>query len=541
MKVTITTQSPISVKITTQNPEILEVLPAIGITVSVSVIKDGRDGKSAYQSWLDDGNVGTESEFLESLKGADGNPGQDAVNNTLEMVRAENPTIDGNINANGNTIENLRNPVASQEPATKAIVDAALQAAKDYADTVSAETVRFAGFWDASLGTYPTGGTIRRGDQYEISVPGTIAGNDYEVGDLLRARINSPGQTTANWSASQGNVQQATETIQGTAKVISSAEAANENSTNDKDFVTGKKLWLNFVIRFLSLPWTWSGKQIFTVAPRFSSTAAGQYLKVDSAKEVVSVSAIPANDITESVEKRFTNDADFDKIDLFQTSSAYNIWRAGSTSVAAIGNNLGPSFSAQVTRTLSNSSDYQKKQRFGNVTASTAGSLASYRLTTLHFVLDGLEYFEQTIGTAEGSATSGMRAVFGIFPNIGALSSNIEYNTLTDLIGLCRLSSSNNWHIIHNDNSGLATTIDLGSDFPANIPEELITFRIKPKASNNVDVTVFRRNTGDVITHNITTNLPQTSSLFTLKGGSNNNNNAVAFGWDFFAITEKFL
>lgn len=310
MNVVITTQNPISVNITTQNPEILQVLPAVGIKVSVAVIKDGRDGKSAYQIWLDDGNVGTETDFLESLKGNDGLPGQDATNNTLEMVRAENPIIEGNIDANGNTIQNLRNPVAAQEPATKATVDAALQAAKDYADTVSAETVRFAGFWNASSGTYPTGGTIRRGDQYEISVAGTIAGIEFEVGDLLRARINSPGQTTANWSASQGNVQQATENIQGTAKVISSAETANENSTNDKDFITGKKLWLNFVTRFLQLPWTWAAKQIFTVSPRFSSTTAGQYLKVDAQKEVISVPNIPVADISESTVKRFTNDAE---------------------------------------------------------------------------------------------------------------------------------------------------------------------------------------------------------------------------------------
>ena len=32
----------------------------------------GADGKSAYQIWLEAGNEGTESEFLESLKGADG-------------------------------------------------------------------------------------------------------------------------------------------------------------------------------------------------------------------------------------------------------------------------------------------------------------------------------------------------------------------------------------------------------------------------------------------------------------------------------------
>ncbi len=35
----------------------------------------GADGDSAYQVWLDEGNTGTEQEFLDSLKGADGTPG----------------------------------------------------------------------------------------------------------------------------------------------------------------------------------------------------------------------------------------------------------------------------------------------------------------------------------------------------------------------------------------------------------------------------------------------------------------------------------
>ena len=34
--------------------------------------KDGEDGKSAYQIWLDEGNVGTEEDFLESIKGEKG-------------------------------------------------------------------------------------------------------------------------------------------------------------------------------------------------------------------------------------------------------------------------------------------------------------------------------------------------------------------------------------------------------------------------------------------------------------------------------------
>lgn len=34
--------------------------------------EDGEDGKSAYEVWLDEGNVGTEEDFLESIKGEKG-------------------------------------------------------------------------------------------------------------------------------------------------------------------------------------------------------------------------------------------------------------------------------------------------------------------------------------------------------------------------------------------------------------------------------------------------------------------------------------
>ncbi|MBQ9731092.1 MAG: collagen-like protein, partial [Bacilli bacterium] len=40
---------------------------------------DGETGKSAYQVWLDAGNIGTEAQYLASLKGADGADGQDGA------------------------------------------------------------------------------------------------------------------------------------------------------------------------------------------------------------------------------------------------------------------------------------------------------------------------------------------------------------------------------------------------------------------------------------------------------------------------------
>ena len=44
----------------------------------------GNDGKSAYQIWLDAGNTGTEEEFLASLKGEDGAGGVDSINTLVK-------------------------------------------------------------------------------------------------------------------------------------------------------------------------------------------------------------------------------------------------------------------------------------------------------------------------------------------------------------------------------------------------------------------------------------------------------------------------
>ena len=45
----------------------------------ITDLKPGKDGESAYQIWLDRGNKGDEQAFLNSLKGATGAPGKDAV------------------------------------------------------------------------------------------------------------------------------------------------------------------------------------------------------------------------------------------------------------------------------------------------------------------------------------------------------------------------------------------------------------------------------------------------------------------------------
>jgi hypothetical protein len=57
-------------------------------------------------------------------------------------------------------------------------------------------------------------------------------------------------------------------------------------------------------------------------------------------------------------------------------------------------------------------------------------------------------------------------------------------NTLTDVVGICQLSGSTNMQVIHNDGSGTATVVDLGSSFPCNVSNLYeVTFACSPNSS----------------------------------------------------------
>lgn len=61
------------------------------------------------------------------------------------------------------------------------------------------------GEWDASVDLFPTtGGTgfagaIQKGNEFDITVGGILGGVDVGSGATIRAKVDSPGQTLANW------------------------------------------------------------------------------------------------------------------------------------------------------------------------------------------------------------------------------------------------------------------------------------------------------------------------------------------------------
>jgi len=85
--------------------------------------------------------------------------------------------------------------------------------AKAYADGLVVGLWDDRGNFDASVNAYPSSGgsgvagAIKKGDIWTISVAGVLpTGLNVEIGDTVRALIDTPGNTQANWAIAQQNI-----------------------------------------------------------------------------------------------------------------------------------------------------------------------------------------------------------------------------------------------------------------------------------------------------------------------------------------------
>jgi hypothetical protein len=87
------------------------------------------------------------------------------------------------------------------------------------------------GNYDASVNTFPTtggsgaAGAVLKGDVWRITVAGTLGGIAYKIGDTIRALVDAPGQTAANWAGAENNVDVATISTLGLVQLASVVES----------------------------------------------------------------------------------------------------------------------------------------------------------------------------------------------------------------------------------------------------------------------------------------------------------------------------
>lgn len=106
--------------------------------------------------------------------------------------------------------------------------------AKSYADGLVVGLWDDRGSYDASGGAYPssggsgTAGAILKGDIWTISVAGTLPiGQVVEVGDIVRALVDTPGNTQANWAITQNNIGYVAENAANKATTMTGNETSN--------------------------------------------------------------------------------------------------------------------------------------------------------------------------------------------------------------------------------------------------------------------------------------------------------------------------
>jgi hypothetical protein len=159
-------------------------------------------------------------------------------------------------------------------------------------------------------------------------------------------------------------------------------------------------------------------------------------------------------------------------------------------------------------------------RRLQYLSAATNPSSASIRHNALQFFLGnatdrGGFMMVMRFGPSDAASRGTVPSMFCGMIGVTTLLTAID-TTLTNLVGVCQLAGSTNMQIIHNDGTGTATTIDLGTDFPCNLNTELyeVTLACPPNATT-IGYQVKRFGTAFEANGTISTNLPSNTQLLT--------------------------
>lgn len=197
--------------------------------------------------------------------------------------------------------------------------------------------------------------------------------------------------------------------------------------------------------------------------------------------------ALSSADWTTFNNKQNTSTLLFDSFETAINRSNY-FWATPSAISNANGYGLSTNSLGQTFTSALNSAGSKGMTLFAST--ATAGTIAFKRRNDAWVFTNFIFKFTQKIQFQTN--TSGQRFFHGLTKNNQFTApTNVEPNTLTNIVGVCQLSTSTNMHVIHNDASGTATTIDLGIDYPCTDPQYNYYITIEQNAANYV-VTVER-------------------------------------------------
>lgn len=130
-----------------------------------------------------------------------------------------------------------------------------------------------------------------------------------------------------------------------------------------------------------------------------------------------------------------------------------------------------------------------------------------------------------------------MRIVCGL--GAAALTCTGDPSALTNFVAMACDAGDTNMQIMHNDGSGTATKVDLGSSFPKTAN---VVYRVALEAAANgstVDYTVTRLDSAATATGTLSTNLPSSTTFLQPTVGFGNGSTAAAVAGCFFRFLSE--
>jgi hypothetical protein len=198
---------------------------------------------------------------------------------------------------------------------------------------------------------------------------------------------------------------------------------------------------------------------------------------------------------------------------------------------------------------VSTTSMQTKKTRLKiGVSTPALNGVCGYRSTSAFNIIDMGWRFCVGFGISDTALNTGARQFYGMtsVTTLLGISSTVTVESLTNIVGIGSDAADTNLQIFHNDATGTATKIDLGSNFPANrtgsAATDFFVFELyNPFNSMTVFYKVTSLENNVTVEGSITTNLPSDTTPITMQAVRTSGATSNACSFDISQLTLNCL
>ena len=198
---------------------------------------------------------------------------------------------------------------------------------------------------------------------------------------------------------------------------------------------------------------------------------------------------------------------------------------------------------------VSTTSMQTKKTRLKvGVSTPAANGVCGYRSTSAFNIIDMGWRFCVAFGVSDTALNTGARQFYGMTSatTLLGISSTVTVDSLTNIVGIGSDAADTNLQIFHNDGTGTATKIDLGSNFIANrtgsAATDFFVFELyNPFNSMTVYYKVTSLENNVTLQGSITTNIPNDTTPITIQAVRTSGASSNACSFDISQLTLNCL